>query len=131
MGSVIFKMREVRAALNGRKTQFRRVVKPQPIYGYYFEKDGEWFKHERNADDDMMGWCPDYYNGHKPRYSPGDILWVRETWLDYPPKYYYRATDGDAVSICLGLYLRAYRKTVKLQLAQTSRLSGAFVCSYR
>lgn len=54
----------VRAILDGRRTQTRRVVKPQP-QSYLFDGRGYIFDE---------GELP------KPQYQPGDILWVRETW---------------------------------------------------
>jgi hypothetical protein len=73
---IIFSGPMVRAIIEGRKTQTRRVVKPQP----------------RRADDAFDGtwdWQnPGYYDDltmgyelmkHAP-YAEGDRLWVRETW---------------------------------------------------
>lgn len=55
MRPILFSGEMVRAILEGRKTQTRRVVKPQPAYVI----DSVWV-------------CP--YG------RPGDGLWVRETW---------------------------------------------------
>ena len=69
---ILFSGEMVRAILDGRKTQTRRVVKPQPPPLGGFVKN--------------------------PYGQPGDRLWVRETWaLD--DKYYYRA-DGAVGDRC-------------------------------
>lgn len=79
---ILFSAPMVRAILDGRKTQTRRVVKPQPESGH----DGEPYWHVGGyrawqfrgiADPLRMGTnnplvCP--YG------QPGDRLWVRETW---------------------------------------------------
>lgn len=65
---ILFSGEMVRAILDGRKTQTRRVVKPQPVRAGWneghFEKGAYWR--------DWPYMCP---YGH-----PGDRLWVRETW---------------------------------------------------
>lgn len=53
---------EVRAILSGRKTQFRRVMKPQPV------------ESPNN---------PDYLASLCPIGQPDDRLWVRETWCEW------------------------------------------------
>jgi len=102
---ILFSTPMVRAILDGRKTQTRRVIKPQPeysrligptmyaptvidrdgfdqpgaeIYGVYSE-DGEWGVR-----------CP--YG------RPGDRLWVKETFCqDDGGGYHYRATEADTI----------------------------------
>lgn len=78
---ILFSSEMVRAILEGRKTQTRRIVKPQPY---------------RSSDmPETIGWYKDrpwhiYYicNGRtttdftSPYGKPGDRLWVRETWAD-------------------------------------------------
>lgn len=86
---ILFSSEMVRAILEGRKTQTRRVIKPQP----YWE-----------VGRDIMQYPLDCPYG-----QPGDRLWVRETWASHPqlnkvkPKHlncaeiYYRATcDNDS-----------------------------------
>jgi len=78
---IIFSAKSVRAILDGRKTQTRRVIKPQPpviwdICKPIVHKDGH-----------IISWCfmnskdPDYHGyPKKPKYKVGDLLWVRETF---------------------------------------------------
>lgn len=67
----------VRAILDGRKTQHREVLRPQPEYrgSYGCEDEAE-----------NWGW-EDEYGDHvsvtdiaQNKYRVGDLLWVRETW---------------------------------------------------
>ncbi|GAV24790.1 hypothetical protein ciss_07230 [Carboxydothermus islandicus] len=97
---IIFSTEMVRAILEGRKTQTRRVIKPQPpnyvdkIYGpeiyepAIINKDGELVpgKPVYGVYDEWGEW------GVKCPYGqPGDILWVRETWIKDAAGYHYRA----------------------------------------
>ena len=82
---ILFSAPMVRAIIDGRKTQTRRIVKPQPEWAegawywrhprynnglgvHYFHTDAE------SAAEKMATVCP--YG------VPGDRLWVRETWFD-------------------------------------------------
>ncbi len=84
---IIFSGPMVLAILDGRKTQTRRVVKPQPPRGCFFVMNGAgdkalcmqaggslkpWFVPPRATSADTFLSCP--YG------VPGDHLWVRETW---------------------------------------------------
>jgi len=76
---ILFSGPMVRAILEGRKTQTRRVVKPQP---------GCDPRDDEHLD---MGRCP--YG------QPGDRLWVREAWhTDERDLEYARAKHEDAMS---------------------------------
>ena len=66
MKPILFNTQMVHAILDGRKTQTRRIVKPQP-QSYSF--DGRVYVFNE-------GELP------KPQYQPGDILYVRETWAE-------------------------------------------------
>lgn len=86
---ILFSGAMVKAILDGRKTQTRRLVKPQPLWMY----DERVPVKTKDADP----------NGEiKPRFQPGDSLWVRETWWprcadakDFgTEEVCYRATHG-------------------------------------
>ncbi len=96
----------VRAILEERKTQTRRVVKPQPPDKFQFAQDGTmrgvtafWWT-DRDIDLDDIGWWPGYDDQDAvkcPYGSPGDRLWVRETWAphaDMPHAAIYRCDRG-------------------------------------
>jgi len=92
MKPIIFSTLMIQAILDGKKTQTRRIVKPQPPqFMDYFEKRGDGFKAY------MVPGEPCDYPLIKPRYQPGDILWVRETWakrIHSDNRYYYRADNN-------------------------------------
>ncbi|WP_375553353.1 hypothetical protein [Roseovarius mucosus] len=75
---ILFSAPMIRALLDGRKTQTRRVLKPQP--GVL--KNGIWYRPYPGTD--PLQWC--YMHGDRPAayfkgsYAPGDRLWVKETW---------------------------------------------------
>ena len=81
MKPIIMSAESVRAILDGRKTQTRRVVKPQPRdprIGFHFSLDGIWLLERRGyenyaarSEDGMSITCP---------YTVGQRLWVREKW---------------------------------------------------
>lgn len=77
---ILFNAEMVRAILDGRKTQTRRMVKPQPIP---FGEDSP-FTHATLKEHVGKPWMPvggvfqDAWQ--KPFGTVGDRLWVRETW---------------------------------------------------
>lgn len=101
---IIFSGEMVRAILEGRKTQTRRVIKPQPEESWtdvYGPRDGEltivpyqdgsprstW---QTCWDDEGKCWMlwtdgsgRRMYVPHCPYGAPGERLWVRETWADH------------------------------------------------
>lgn len=84
---ILFNGEMVRAILAGRKTQTRRVVKPQP------------------HNPGLQAWLEEVSDGfiRSPYGVPGDRLWVRETWncietgikTQRQDWVRYRATDGE------------------------------------
>lgn len=75
---VVFSAQEVRAALEGRKTQFRRVVKLQPMDNPKTRpvkrESGWWWERIQPGFSFICGM------GVCPFGEPGTMLWVRETW---------------------------------------------------
>jgi hypothetical protein len=73
---IIFTTENVKAILEGRKTQTRRVIKPQPNKPIACAHDWEWKPAGMLCYDD-------YFRNHAPNYCPygqvGDRLWVRRT----------------------------------------------------
>ena len=86
---ILFSAPMVRAILDGRKTQTRRIVKPQPPGSCRYEINGNQDKAYCVFDDAGLpggiGFCPPTARSKDhllpcPYGKPGDRLWVRETW---------------------------------------------------
>ena len=78
MKPILFNTEMVKAILDGRKSETRRVMKPQP---YSEESDCVKFWHWKDCQwtDGGLGFPKSGIEDHAP-YKPGDILYVRETW---------------------------------------------------
>lgn len=83
---ILFSGPMVRAILDGRKTQTRRIVKPQPAGGCRYEINGNHDKacHISRADG-RYSFVPVHAKTAShllpcPHGKPGERLWVRETW---------------------------------------------------
>lgn len=88
---ILFNGEMVRAILDGRKTQTRRVVKPQPPVeatsaGTYCapgkDYDGQWEWMTGDPKDIDTWGAIDVPEFLCPYGQPGEGLWVRETWAD-------------------------------------------------
>ena len=96
MKPILFSTPMVRAILDGRKTQTRRAIK------YDFESVYSAASQQGIMDkvcqygelpSDAIEWYAK--NIAKPKYKPGDVLWVRETWSrDESGEYVYRTNYG-------------------------------------
>lgn len=77
---ILFSSEMVKAILDGRKTQTRRVIKPQPIEGLTFW--GDYYIKGKGNDKLALGAAIQGIdlNGFCPYGNSGDILWVREKW---------------------------------------------------
>lgn len=84
---ILMHARSIRGILEGRKTQTRRIVKPQPLHIEWFAHQNGWCG--RFRDDGGTAGDPAYRMVKCPYGVPGDRLWVRETWrYDDNPKAY-------------------------------------------
>jgi len=100
----------VKALIDGRKTQTRRIIKPQPMADGYYHGDlrMERVHHPDGADPDCYArFSADAVGGGavvektiKMPYVIGDRLWVREAhrcngWATDLATVFYRASEGD------------------------------------
>lgn len=85
---ILFSAPMVRALLDGRKTQTRRILKPQPSkpFGSAFMDGQRWWTGDSLTAEVIEEW--------KLRYAPGDRLWVREAHAFDGPLVRYYATDA-------------------------------------
>lgn len=88
---ILFSGEMIRAILEGRKTQTRRIISPQPEFLQVYD-----FKGKRLYDGESRRWC---WNGHvgdvmedistslvpHSRIKVGDHLWVKETFAYFEP----------------------------------------------
>ena len=79
---ILFNTEMVKAILDERKTQTRRIIKPQPSA-------------PRWNNIGWLGWDDGHGCRMKPPCEQGDVLWVREAWSEMPYGFVYRA-DGEA-----------------------------------
>jgi hypothetical protein len=85
---ILFSGPMVRAILEDRKTQTRRVMKPQPDGQLYFTETPEgfaaWVDPMLTLDEGRHRLCPygGVYTGEEP-----DTLWVKETFIYYDPEH--------------------------------------------
>lgn len=84
---ILFSGPMVRAILEGRKTQTRRVVNPPPSgecstieVGVYHPTKVDGHGEEYPGDPIFGAYTSDGAEGWKSPCEPGDVLWVRETW---------------------------------------------------
>ena len=86
---ILFSGGMVKAILDGRKSQTRRVIKPQPKVVHAMYSDGSLETNCIFRSGDQRIHCP--YG------VPGDKLWVREKWAKPEPGVMSREHDGSPV----------------------------------
>jgi hypothetical protein len=105
---ILFSGPMVRAILEGRKTQTRRVVKPQPPS--HAIEVFDWQHHNLSEAgcyfDDMDGL---HFHCKRPYGNVGDRLWVRETWQYASGQSNLPVTDKPPCYRADGEYLEGYR----------------------
>ena len=90
---ILFNTDMTKAVLDGRKTATRRVVKPIPPENARLELIGD-RRHAMDLSVEIPG--PDDHRIYTPPYLPGDVLYVRETFMkketsDRKSTYLYKA----------------------------------------
>lgn len=85
---ILFSAPMIRALLDGRKTQTRRVLKPEPFIdamGNFcaMDRKGKLWNYGQRLDGTP---CLDHYTEKCVRFAKGDRLWIKENWLPDPPR---------------------------------------------
>ncbi|MDE1556324.1 MULTISPECIES: hypothetical protein [Comamonas] len=95
---LMFKAPLVRAILEGRKTQTRRIVKPQPVAGQGMVNAGYCGDRHLWLRDGPCDKTDPAYEWRCPMGKPGDRIYVRETWqiAGGNTGIWYAATDSQA-----------------------------------
>ena len=86
MKGILFKPEMLQACIEGRKSVTRRLIKPQPVGGLrksVFSSSGIEDAHGKTV---------------KPRYLPGEIVYVKEGWCEdyYGQNIHYKLDGGES-----------------------------------
>jgi len=87
---ILFSGDMVRAILDGRKTQTRRICKDQPHEG----SGMVWWPDGKGTDTGTGGGAPGIYLDRCPFGQPGDLLWVRENGWERPERTAHMMREG-------------------------------------
>lgn len=119
---ILFSSAMVRAILDGRKTQTRRVVKPQPRFATGCPCcTEERFLNSSQAD----RFSSKHWGFRCPYGDPGDHLWVRETWVEYDDVIFFKADENMEKfkwRPSIHMPLRASRITLEITDVRVERL---------
>lgn len=87
---ILFSGPMVRAILDGRKTQTRRIVKPQPVPQLYPNTEDVYFVdwHGKQWWWNCQRDHPNFFEKACPYGQPGGQIWVRETWRVFGGREY-------------------------------------------
>jgi hypothetical protein len=116
---ILFSAAMIRALLDGRKTQTRRIIKPQPDASATYqgiERDG------------LHLWSRGCVYGKIPlRFAKGDRLWVRETWrcngwASDVATIFYRASENDGYTAMCEQWPVADHKPLRVEAKWASSL---------
>lgn len=128
---ILFSGLMVRAILEGRKTQTRRIVKPQPVEAPITNGSTSGSYLAWPNIDACLEWQDviadtDYYAkaGFCPHGQPGDRLWVRETWscidtgrlTQRKDWVRYRATDGEEMHWRPSIFMPRWASRITLTI---------------
>jgi hypothetical protein len=87
---ILFSGEMIRAILSGTKRQTRRIVKPQPT------EDGNWWVYSPNKNRQLSWGCEVnsvFFANLSPYGTPGDLLWVKETWYTHEALDIFKPTE--------------------------------------
>ena len=91
MRPILFNTQMVQAILEGRKTVTRRVMKPQPKgQPYRMKYSSCWPGYFADSGSDGV---------FRPPYNPGDVLYVRETFVQVAAHIYWYKADSPVQNI--------------------------------
>lgn len=107
---ILFSGEMVRAILDGRKTQTRRVCKIQPMLANFSDGPMAKGRYPKDWDEEDLAYFVETFC---PYGSPGTRLWVRETWADYTE--FVSLDPDDMVPLPEGYGCIAYKSDMEVR----------------
>lgn len=111
---ILFNTEMVVAMQEDRKTQTRRLIKPQPVgsftgvvkdtLGYPASEGYSWYEFKNGG---AMSYV-------RPPCQPGDVLWVRETWTKLYGEYFYKANIDESVKALMEPHGAVWRPSIHM-----------------